>query len=236
MNMRTLALVLAGSLAALFGFSSSAGATPTVDLVWASTTSTDPGTVAGLGTSAIVAAPGDHIGMEIYLTAGTEGIRAYGISIAFDTDVKVLHTPTEYGTAAASFPCSPFPVCFTGPRPNLQPLGAGVNGWDTGTPGFVYTFESATLSASNYAYDTFGPMKIGEIWFEVQPAVATDGIDITSGFFNPGVDAILDAANNSIGAVFGDARVDAFAPEPGTATLLGLGLLGLTLAGRRNRK
>ena len=99
----------------------------------------------------------------------------------------------------------------------------------------MYTFESATLSASNYAYDTFGPMKIGDIMFQVQPAVATDGVDLTSGFFNPGVDAILDAANNSVGAVFGSAAVNLFAPEPGAATLLGLGLVGLVVAGRRKR-
>jgi hypothetical protein len=232
--MRRIALVMMFTMASLVGFSGAAGATPTVNLVWASTDNTDPG-ITGVGTSSILAQSGDTLLMEIYLTAGTEGIRAYGISIAFDTDLRVVGTPNEYGTAPASFPCSPFPICFTGPRPNLQPLGAGINGWDTGTPGFVYTFESATLSASNYAYDTFGPMKIGDIMFEVQPAVATDGVDAMSGFFNPGVDAILDAANNSVGAVFGGAAVNLFGPEPGTATLLGLGLLGLAVAGRRTR-
>jgi len=233
--MRTLALALAVSMAALFGFASSASADATIDLIWGSTTNTDPAGLAGLGTTAITAAAGDHVGLEIYITAGTEGLSSYGISLAFDDQVQVLHPPTEYGLKA-TVTCTPFPACFFD-SPTMTPFTPGVSSVIPAPPGgtgFVYTFEAGTLG--NGLLDTFGPFKIGEVWFQVQSTVATDGQDIASGFFNVGADGAYDNASQPVTMIFGGAAVDAFAPEPGTTALLGLGLLGLTLAGRRNRK
>jgi hypothetical protein len=236
--MRTLALAFAVTLAALFGFTSTAGAIAQVDLVWVSTSNTDPAHTPlsiGVGTSAIMAHPGDHVGLEVLLTAGTEGISSFGISVAFNDQVQVLHTPTEFGLAP-TITCTPFPGCFfdTPTLSNFTPGVSGVTPSGPATTGFVYTFEAGTLGSG--LLGTFGPMKIGEIWFEVQSSVGTDGADVASGFFVPGVDAAYSNGGLPVAMNFGNAAVDLWGPEPGTATLLGLGLLGLTLAGRRNRK
>ena len=237
--MRTLALALAVSLAALFGFSSSANAAATVDLIWVSSSNTDPvhTPYIGLGTSATMAHPGDHIGLQINLTAGTEGLSSWGISLAFDFDLQdelnVLHPPNEFGLNP-TITCTPFPACFFG-TPTLASFTPGVSlvvESFPGVAGFVFTFEAGTLN--NGVSASFGSFKIGEVWFEVN-SPATDGPDISSGFFNSGADGAFDNRGLPVAMNFNSAAVDLWGPEPGTAMLLGLGLFGLTLAGRRSR-
>jgi hypothetical protein len=236
--MRRFACLIMVAMASLVGFAGSAGALATVDLVWESTSNTDPGHTPGtlgIGTSAIMAHPGDHVGLAIYLTAGSEGLSAWGISLSFNDQVQVLHTPNEFGVKP-TVTCLPFPACFFD-SPTLAPFTPGVSGVSPSGPattGFVYTFEAGTLG--NGLLGSFGPLKIGEVWFQVQSAVGTDGADVASGFFNVGTDGAFDNNSLPVAMNFGNAAVDLWGPEPGTATLLGLGLLGLTLAGRRNRK
>jgi hypothetical protein len=103
----------------------------------------------------------------------------------------------------------------------------------TAATGFVYTFEAGTLG--NGLLASFGAFQIGEIVFSVNPSVTNNGADFAAGFFNFGADGVYDNAGSSVTMVFNGAGVDAFGPEPGTATLLGLGLVGLAVAGRRSR-
>ena len=242
--MRTSTLALAVSLASIFGFSSSANAAATVDLVWVSSNNTDPvhTPYIGLGSSAIMAHPGDDLVLELRLTAGTEGLSSWGISVSFDL-AELLIDPTmgdpsspgasEFGIAPDVY-CTPFPACFF-EVPTLTPFTSGATDVIEGglTTGFIFTFEAGTLG--NGVAASFGQFKIGEIFFTVQTP-ADDGIDLSSGFFNTGADAAFDNAGNAVAMTFNSAAVDRWGPEPGTSTLLGLGLLGLILAGRRARK
>jgi hypothetical protein len=78
---------------------------------------------------------------------------------------------------------------------------------------------------------------MGTVVWKVNAGANTDGADILSGVLNAGIDAFGDAGFNDIShLVLGNsASVNNVTPEPGTAALLGLGLLGLALASRRRR-
>jgi len=231
--MRRFACVLMVAMAGLLGFAGSASANATLDLIWTGSTNTS----AVLGGSAIQAASGDTLTLAVYITAGTEGLSSYGISIEFDSallnQLNVVGT-AEYGLKP-TVTCTPFPSCFFD-TPTMAPFTPGVSSViesTTSAPGFVYTFEAGTLG--NGLLASFGAFQIGEIMFSVNPSVVTDGPDVLSGFFNVGADGAYDNASQPVTMNFNSAAVDAFAPEPGTATLLCLGLVGLAVAGRRSR-
>ena len=80
-----------------------------------------------------------------------------------------------------------------------------------------------------------GGYQMGTVVWKVKAGVSTDSVDILSGVLNQALDAFGDSAFNDISnLVLGNpASVNVAAPEPGTAALLGLGLLGLGLASRR---
>ncbi len=63
----------------------------------------------------------------------------------------------------------------------------------------------------------------------------TSGTRITLGNFVTGVNGFIAASGTVIAPNFGYADINAV-PEPGITLLMGLGLLGLTLAGRSSRK
>ena len=75
-------------------------------------------------------------------------------------------------------------------------------------------------------------LQIGRVTFEVN-AVDNDTDDVISGTLNGGFDGFFDNGNNAISATYGTASV---VPEPTIVTLLGLGLVGIGVAGRRARK
>jgi hypothetical protein len=218
-------------VASLIGFAGSAGATATVDLIWTATS----GTGAGVGTSSIDAASGDTLTLAILLTAGTEGISSYGISVSFDPgalDQLNVTSATEFGLKP-TITCSPFPSCFfdSPTMSNFTPGVSGIMDSSTVATGFVYTFEAGTLGSG--LLDTFGAFQIGEIVFSANSSTATTSL--AAGFFVVGVDAAYDNGGLPVVTTFNGAAADVFGPEPGTATLLGLGLVGLAVAGRRSR-
>jgi hypothetical protein len=79
-----------------------------------------------------------------------------------------------------------------------------------------------------------GKVQIGSVVFHVVSAV-TDGLADISGCFNCTFatgDGVV--GSGDLTTTFNGAQVNI--PEPTTASLLGLGLLGLTVAGRRRKK
>jgi hypothetical protein len=221
------------AMASLVGFAESASANATVDLIWTGSSNTS----ASLGGSSILAASGDTITLAVLITAGTEGLSSYGVSVMFDSslqnELNLAGAPAEFAVAP-TVTCTPFPACFfdTPTMFNFTPGVSGVQESTTALTGFVYTFEAGTLG--NGLLASFGAFQIGEITFTVNSSVATNGADNFSGFLNAGFDGAYDNVGSAVTMNFNSAAVNAI-PEPGTAILLGLGLVSLAVAGRRKR-
>lgn len=208
------AALLGGCLLGL-GMPGSAAATPLVDLVF-----THQDGVPIPGTSSVVAAPGTMLTLRIDVSAGPEGLSAYGLSILFDSDLGDELDLDGPDAAIERLP-SGFDFQIT--------EGVGdTRESDASQGGAVLTYEAGTFLAGPAS----ARFTIGELRFVVTQNVATDGPDIFAGLFNPGVDGLLDNAGGDLGplATFGSASVNV--PEP--SSLL-LGVLGLTGLGIRRR-
>jgi hypothetical protein len=237
--MRRFSFVMMVTMAGLLGIAGSASADGSVDLIWTSSSNT---AVSGVGTSAISASSGDALTLGVFLTAGTEGISSYGISVSFDGPGfnELDLNPIGSTTAATEFglkptvTCTPFPSCFfeSPTMSNFTPGVSSVIESDGSNTGFVYTFEAGTLGSG--VLNTFGAFMIGEINFTVNTPV-NGGPTLNPGFFRSGVDAAYSNAGTPVTMSFNGAAVDTFGPEPGTTVLLGLGLVSLAMAGRRKR-
>jgi hypothetical protein len=228
---KVFSVAVMAAMVCLVGMAKDANATVTFQLVWTSTSGS------GItGSDTIGAAVGDVLTLSIrMLTDQTLG--GHGISLNFDTDLGdelSLFAPaggkewagTTYGTTTMAGAYAPL-VAGLGPPPATDSV-LGVSA------GRISTYESGKSPSG--AYLPTGTYTIGTAKFVVT-GFGVDGPDVFSGLFNTGVDDVLNNAANVIplsGLVFGTATVNVV-PEPGTAALLGLGLVGLVLAGRRSR-
>lgn len=209
-----LALLLLGSLAAL-GVARTASATPEIVLTFTATTG-----AGAVGSDTIGAAPGDRVTLTVSVIdpAGPTRISGYWISLEFDLNLQDeldLFMTDEFlppGMAA-----------------NLVP---GVTEIESvpGSAGQVLGYDAFNGMAPA-GVDT--PFAVGTVTFTVTGNVAASGQDIVSFFdMNPGMVGGTDGIPDPIEPVFRGATVNPI-PEPGTASLIALGLLGLGSARRR---
>jgi hypothetical protein len=229
---KVFSVALMAAMVCLVGMAKDASATVTFNLVWTSTTGT--GTT---GTDTIGASIGDVLVLSIRMTTD-QTMAGHGVSLNFDTDLGNelnLFLPaggaewagTSYGTTTMAGTYAPL-VAGLGPPPAVESTGA--------TAGRINTYESGKSPSG--AFLPTGTYTVGTAKFVVG-GVGVDGPDVFVGLFNVGIDDVLNNLNGVIapsGLVFGTATVNTPVPEPGTAALLGLGLVGLVLAGRRSRR
>ena len=198
----------------------------TVEIIWTATTGS--GTP---GSASIDAAPGDRLTGEVRISSSDRaGVAAYGISLSFDTDLGdelQLESVVEL-----------LPVGFTH---NLT-LGPEATQESTaGQQGGIRTLEALSLVPGGTG---LASAVAAEVTFRVTANVATDGEDVFTGAFSPGVDAVGDGDDVDITAavVFQGASVNQLAPVPigppwiGPALALWLGGLGALSARRRQAR
>lgn len=230
---KVFSVAVMAALVCLVGMAKDASATVTFNLVWTQTTGT------GItGTDTIGADIGDVLVLEIRMSTD-QTLGGHGVSLNFDTDLGNelnLFLPqggtewagTTYGTTTMAGAYAPL-VPGVGPPGAVESTGA--------VAGRINTFES--VAALGKAFLPTGTYAVGTARFVVGGS-GIDGPDVFVGLFNFGVDDVLNNLNNVIppsGLVFGNATVNVnVIPEPSTAALLGLGLVGLVLAGRRSRR
>jgi hypothetical protein len=228
---KVFSVALMAAMVCLVGMTRDAGATVTISLVFTSC-SGGTGCVSGVGTNALTVNPGggQTIEMDVILTHNeATGLGGHFFSVNFDSD---LGNELDLLVAKA---WGGFTYMVTMASATYSPLGAGVgpNTESTGAVGGqIGTYESGTTATQGLPAGTY---TVGTARFLVTSNVTLDGDDLFSGLFRAGFDTIANGANQPTVNIFGTGSVSAI-PEPGTASLLGLGIVGLVLAGRRSRR
>jgi len=180
-----------------------------VEIVWTSTTGSGVP-----GGSSIDAVAGDRIIAEVRILPDTEGVRAYAVSVVFDSDMLNeldLVSATEFLPAQMEDNFSPGAVAATIESSNTA-------------AGFVIEIEAVTLGNLG---PTTGTMVAAELTFDVTANVTTDGNDVVPGAFNTG-DGTGNNSLNLITPVFVGAAVNLGAPSVpilSTPALISMSLL-----------
>lgn len=223
--MRTLATLVATTFVALM-VASTASASPTVSLVWTGTTGT--GTT---GSSNIDALAGDVLALDIRINIDATGMSGAFVTLAH-TGALLAQLGFGAGPGGTTTEICPNPPNAAGP--DL------CSGFSTPSRSYVPLLDSSNLSdsynslplhlgqfnavKSGAPFATNGVMTLGRAVFTV---VGTGDVSVAN---VPGLDSVNDSAGN---VFFPTAAASVLVPEPGTAALLGLGIFGLAVAGRR---
>jgi len=247
---KVFSVAMMAAMVCLVGMSRDASATATVTLIWGACGGGAGGCV-GVGTStlSVAAGGGQTVRLDVLMSHDeTSGIDAHAFSLNFDTDLgneldftgmaAIEWTGTDADPSGASQVYGPF---TSGTQGTVESTGA--------VAGRVNSVESGSVTANNlprngvaYSVGTFtatapATYRVAQVFFIVTANGGIDGADVFSGMFNGLADVTSNGNAQVVAFNYGDATLNMPPiPEPGTVSLLGLGLLGLVLAGRRGRR
>ena len=203
--MRNFTIGLVSGLVALAGFAGSAGASATIDLIWAAT---------GTGTISGAQATSTNIVLNVVLTAGAAD--SLGASVSID------YSALGAAGSVVTFGSTP----FTPPLPFTIATAS-----DTGT---VILNINAGGQAPGFFLPDGDSFVLGTITFALTGAPGT--FDIFPYIDGPTGDDVLDGGGGVISGTTTFNGASAVVPEPGTLSLLGMGLGGLYMVGRRSSR
>lgn len=209
--MRKFILGLVGGLIAVAGFAGSSSASATIDLIWANS---------GTATTSVLASD-TGIVLQVILTSGAGGSTGAGISVDY-TSALGLASITGFASTPSVGPASPLPSTLGLTTDNGSQI-LNIN-----SAAVIFAGFGTGLTAAGQTH------QLGTITFA---GVSNGSFEITS--LTIGSDDILNLAGNVITgtSTFNTATMNvAPVPEPGTLSLLGMGLGGLYVVGRRSSR
>lgn len=218
-------LAMVGAMVGLGGFVRDAKAGSTVDILFVGI---NGGAITP--TNTVTATAGDLLTMALLMTTDqslTIAVFSLNYDVDGDNELDVVDR-FQWGGVAIVKAGTDF----------FAPVGA----FNVTTNTTVGSFQGATtnlglprLLPPNTSGAFAGGYQMGTVIWKVNAGVNSDGADIVSGLLSKGIDGWYDSGFNAVPDLqFNSATVN-FVPEPGTASLLGLGLVGLMLVGRRSR-